>query len=311
MATITTRIDTSTNKDLLKTGTLREIFDNTLKEVPQYYKQMVNDLSTDQIETKDQRLAGFLNASEHVEGQNIEIQSPQVGGQKTYTLRYFGTGFRITRQMNTYNKYALYQRWAKGIAKAQKDAKDVEVHVMFNSPTSASLTCGTGFDGKAIGHVTHTGLRPNSTADNYSNYPNSSLSQAAIETARYYFVTLLNDMGLLMGARPDTLIFEPTLYPLAVELTASPYKAHMAGQTTNVIGDMGLSLFENPRLTSTTAWFMAAAKDGDYDFNCFTGMEPNFIEKDAPDRTQDRMVLTDQDFTYGYGDQRLLYVGKA
>jgi hypothetical protein len=285
MATITTRIDTSTNKDLMKTGTLRDIFDNTLKEVPMYYKQWTNDKSTDQIEIKDQRVAGFLNASEHVEGANIEIQSPQVGGQKTYTQRYFGTGFRITR--------------------------DVEIHVMFNSPTSTSLTAGTGFDGLAIANATHTGLRPNSTADNYSNYPNSSLAQAAIETARYYFVTLLNDMGLLMGARPDTLIFEPTLYPLAVELTASPYKAHMAGQTTNVVGDMGLSLFENPRLTSTTAWFMAAAKDGDYDFNVFTGMEPNFIEKDAPDRTQDRMVLTDQDFTYGWGDPRLLYVGKA
>ena len=308
---ISTRIDISSNKDLMKTGTLRNIFDNTLKEVPMYYKRWVKDDTTDQIYTKDQRLAGFESATEFVEGQNIPVQDPNVGLQKEYTLRYFGTGFRITRQMNTYNKYKLYAKWAKGIAKAQRDAKDIEVHVMFNNPTLTTLTCGTGFDTMEIGATAHTGLLPGSTSDNYDNYPAATLSQTSIETARYYFVTLLNDMGLLMGARPDMLIFEPTLYPLARELTASPWKAHMAGQTTNVVGEMGLELFENPRISTgtTTRWFMAATKDGDYDFHCFTGMEPNFIEKEAPDRTQDRMVLTAQDFTYGWGDPRLIYVG--
>ena len=307
---ISTRFDTTSNTDLMKSGSLRNIFDNTLKEVPMYYDRMVKAKTTDQIETRDQRMAGFESATEFVEGQNIPVQDPNLGEQKNYTLRYFGTGFRITRQMNTYNKYNLYKKWARGIAKAQKDAKDIEIHVMFNSPTSTTLTCGTGFDTKAIGDATHTGLKPGSTADNYSNYPNASLSHSAIEDGRYYFVTLVNDMGLLMGARPDTLIFEPTLYPLARELTASPWKAHMAGETTNVVGEMGMELFENPRLIATSRWFMADFKNEDYDFHCFTGMEPNFIEKEAPDRTQDRMILTAQDFTYGWGDPRLLYVGK-
>jgi hypothetical protein len=38
----TTAKDTSTNQDLYKVGSLRNLFDDTMKSIPQYYKELVN-----------------------------------------------------------------------------------------------------------------------------------------------------------------------------------------------------------------------------------------------------------------------------
>jgi hypothetical protein len=257
-------------------------------------------------------MAGIDTASEIVEGQNIPIRAPVLGITKDYVQRSFGTGFRMTYRMDKFNKYKLWTRWAKSLGKVQAEAKDVEIHVMFNDPDATTLTCGVGFDSLAIAHNTHTGLNPNNTDDNYDNYYNAALSHTALEAARYYFATLVDDMGMHMGARPNKVIYHPYLHFTAVELTGSTMKPHEFSNTTNKpVSSMGLELFENPRLTTTTSWFMADTANDDYDFNVYTSMAPVMHSKDAPDNTWDKSITSQQMFTYGWGDPRLLYVGKG
>jgi len=294
----------------MKTGTLRKIFDTTSREVKLEYPQVTNDLKTDLLVEKDQRLAGLSPASEIVEGENIPLQGPVYGGQKSYTQRYFGTGFRMTWQMDFFNKYKLWQKWAKDLGQVMKETKDTEVAVMFNNMTSTSLTCGTGFDSLAIANDTHTGLLDGSTADNYDNYLNADLSVSSIADARYYFAMLKNDLGVWMGATPTTLVIHPNLYITAKEIFGTEGKPHELSNTINVLPEMGLKIFEYHRLTGTTTWFMIA-KNGNYDFNVFTSKEPDFVEKDAPDNTRDRIITSMQAFTYGWGDPRRLFCGKA
>ncbi len=300
--------DTSTNKDLFKVGTLRNIFDTTMKKEPQFSEELYNVKPTRLLTVRDQQMGGFEPATEHYEGQEIAVQDPATGNQKEYTQRFFGNGFRMTFVADRYNQYNLWTRYAKGVAKSQVTARDVELAVPWNSPASTSLTCGTGFDSKALAYNTHTGLLSGSTADNYDNYLNSALSYSAIESARYYFRTLQNDMGQLLVLNPTHLVYEPTLHPTAVEMTRGQYKAWEDTRTPNWIGDLGLKLYEYPRLTSTTRWYMLAKGDY-YDVNMFVGMRPNFVTKDAPDRTLDKMCLTEQHFTYGWGDPRAVYLG--
>ena len=310
MAIIRTSFDTTTNSDLLKVGTLRKLFDNTARKTQTFYAGMCNDLTTDLEEEKDLRMAGLDTASEIAEGQNIPIRGPALDTTKSYNQRQFGTGFRMTHKMDKFNKYKLYDKQAKSLGKVMKESKDIEIHTMFNSPTSASLDCGTGFDGFAIAYATHTGLNPNNTDDNYSNYLNAALSHSALESGRYYFATLKDDMGLFMGGSANKLIYTPYLHFTAVELTGSEKRPYDATNTTNKpVTSMGLQLFENPRLTGTTAWSLADTTNDDYDFNVFTAMEPKMFSKDAPDNTQDKIVTSLQYFTYGWGDPRLLYVG--
>lgn len=310
---IRSTFDTTTNKDLLKEGGLRKLFDNTIHEAKVFYKDLVNDLKTADEYVRDLRHAGLNGAVELVEGQEIPIQKPVLGTTKTYTQRQFGSGFRMTNRMDIFNKYNLWQKYSKSLAKAMKEAKDVEVHVMFNNLTSAALTCGVGFDTLAIAHDTHTGLLAGSTADNYDNYLNAALSVSALESARYYFKTRKDDMGMYVGGNPTHLVLEPTQFITAKEILGSDLKSHELSNTTNVIKDemTGLRVYEDPRLTSTTTWFMLDKNADDFDFNVFTKQEPDFVTMDAPDTTRDRIATSLMYFTYGFGHQGALYAGKT
>lgn len=307
MATVRTVFDNTTNKDLLK-GTLRKLHDDTVREAKVEYKIVCNDLKAKDIYERDARMAGLQYPSEIVEGQGIPIQTPAMGTTKTYTQRYFATGFRMTFAMDFFNKFNLWKRWTKDLAKVMKEGKDYEIATMFNNMTSTGLTCGTGFDSLAIANDTHTGLNPNTTGDNYDNYLNAALSQSGLESMRYYFATLRDDMGYWMGAKPTHLVIEPTLFFTAKELLGSDNRAHEFSNTINVLPELNLKLFEYHRLTSTTCWF-AIAKDSKYDFNVFTALEPKMFIKDASDDTLDKVALSIQFFTYGWGNPKQLYCG--
>ena len=309
MAIINTRFDNTSNRDLLKEGGLREIFDTTVREAQVFYKPLVNDLTTKDEYVRDLRMAGLGPAVELTEGQNIPTDVPVIGTTKTYTQREFGSGFRMTHRMDKFNKYNLWQRWTKDLGRTMKETKDIEIHVMFNNPTSTSLTCGVGFDTLAIASASHTGLA-DGTGDNYSNYLNADLSYSALDSARYYFKTLKDDKGMLVGGTPTVLVIEPTLWSLANELMRSSDRPHELSNTKNVFQDY-VKIHEDPRLTSTSAWFMLDKKSPYFDFNVFTSEEPTMITKDAPDTTRDRICTSHQMFTYGWGDARACYWGNG
>lgn len=310
MATITTKQDTTANKDLLRGG-LRKIFDNTTGEETVLYPKLVNDLTTDMETERDLRHAGLTTPTEIAEGQRLTFQKPDLGIIKEYSQKVYGTGFRMTFKMNYFNKYGLWARYTKQLAKVMKAGKDIEVHVMFNNLTSTSLGCGVGFDALAIANDTHTGL-PNVTAGQYDNYLNSALAHSSLASARYYFATLKNDKGMWMGAKPDTLVFEPTLWPTVMELFGSDNIAHQLSNTKNVFKNW-ITPFEDARLTSATCWLVLAKKDSNYDFNVFTSMNSKFYvtDQNLADDTLDKKAFAIQMFAYGWGDPRLLYAGKA
>ena len=298
--------DTTTNKDLLK-GQLRKLYDDTDRKAQVFYPLVTNDLTTKDEYERDARLAGLERPIELAEGQNIPTQTPKMGTTKTYTQRQFGTGFRMTFKMDFFNKYRLWEKFTKDLAKQMKEGKDAEIATMFNNFTSTALTCGTGFDTLAIASASHTGLP---TTVTYSNYLNASLSQSGLESMRYYFATLKDDRGYYKGGKPTHLVIEPTLFFTAKELLGSDNKAHEQSNTINILPEMGLKIVEYPRLTSTTCWF-GMAKNDDYDFNVFTSLEPKLFFKDADDDTLDKVALALQMFTYGWGVPKNLYVGKT
>jgi hypothetical protein len=310
MAIVETSFDNTTASDLFIAGRLRKIFDNTTEKVPVFHKELTNTITTKKLKEIDLRLAGLEDAEELAEGQAIPLYTPAIGTEKTYTQRQFGIGFRMTDKMKRFNVHKLWDRWTADIARRQKEAKDAEIHVMFNNLTSTSLTAGVGFDTLAVANDTHTGLA-SGTGDNYDNYANLGLSLAALEAARYYFKTMKNDMGNLRTVTsPLTLVVEPTLYPDAMEFTGSELKPGTANNDLNVIKKFGIKPIENPRLSSTTCWFVIAKQDEDYDFNVFTSMEPDLKIEECYDRTRDMQATSIQYFTYGWGDPRMLYCGK-
>lgn len=307
---ISTRWDVTTGKDLLKDGIIRNLFDNTTKQTEQFYKGLVVEKSVKDEWYRDNRMAGLEEAAELAEGENIPIFAPVLGGSKTYTQRQWGAGVRMTYRMQKFNRIDLWQKMVKQLARIQKIAKDVEVHTIFNSPTSTTLTHGTGFDQLALASDAHTGLLTGATTDNFDNYLNAALSVAAVEAARYYFTTKTNDLGTYMGAKLDTLVYHPNLHVTAQQIFRSDKVPFEQSNTVNVVPEWKVKLIEDPMLTSSTMWFCMNKNSDQYDIQVLTAMEPDLLIMDAPDTTRDRIATSMQFFTQGWGYPGLYYLGK-
>lgn len=300
--TVRLPFDTTTNKDLLKTGSLRKTFDNTLSETKSEYSVLFNDQTTDQFQIRDLRKAGLEEAVKITESQNIPVSAPVLDTVKEYEQDEYGCGFRMSFKYDYFNKYSEWKRYVGDMARLQKYIKETTAAAHLIDPTA-----GTGFDTLCLGNAAHTLL--DAAATEYSNYATAAMSIAAIQSARYYFSTLKNDMGRWMGAVPTVLYFEPTLYFTANEIFKSDLLAHELSNTKNVLPNMKLRLFEYHYLTGTGDWGMAAPQDPNYDLNVITAMEPRIFIKDAPDNTQDKVCTSLQYFTTGWGDPRLIYIG--
>jgi len=303
----TFRWDNTSTKDLAKDGLLRSIFDNTKREAKVFYKEIVNDLTTKDEWEKDLQMAGLGEASPLVEGENIPVQVPTIGGTKTYTQARSGTGFRMTEKAERFHKYGPWKRWTADLARVMKETKDVAIHAMFNSPTSTSYA---GFDSSiALASASHTGLGDGTEGD-YDNYLDAALSVSAMEDVRYYFATLKDDMGGLLTADPTHLVYNPDLHYKAKQITQAEYVPFEQSNTPNIVPDMKLKLYEDPRLTATTAWFVIAKNDK-YDINVLTAQEPDFLVMDAPDTTRDRLATSQQYYAFGFGSARQYFCGNT
>ena len=305
MATIRLAWDTTTNKYLLHKG-LDNLFDNTLREAKVEWKRYLNDEKTDQQFVDDLRMGGLSGMAAVPEGTPLSIQSPVLGGTKRYTQTAYGTGFRITFQMKRFEKIKLVKSLTRKLGIVMAEGKDVEVNKIFNYPT----TVLTGFDGLHLAEDSHTGLLGGSTSDNYDNYLNADLSYSALAAARYYFETLVDDMGMWMGATPTDVMVCPTLQTTAEEIFKSSLVPHELSNTANVLRSLSWKPSVNHRLTATNRWIVLAKDNPNYDLKVITSMEPEITTQDATDYTKDSVVLAYQMFCYGFGDQRLCFVGK-
>ena len=307
MGTLNTNFDTTTNKYIFIKG-LNKVWDSTARKALINWKDFfrAEDAGNRYI-FDDLRYGGFSGMSQVVEGASIPVQDPNLGQTRRYTMKGFGTGFRITYFMKHFNKIELMQKNMASLRLAMDEGKDVEVAKIYNNATAT--TYGAGFDTYQLAYASHPVLKSGGSA--YSNYPNAAMSLSALQDARYYFDTIVDDNGMIMGAQPDTIYYHPILATQVDELFKSDKRPWELSNTQNVLGkQIGWQPKPYYRLTSTTAWGVLAKDNDLFDVKVYTELEPATEVKDAPDTSKDTIVIAYQIFDYGFGDPRMVYVGK-
>jgi hypothetical protein len=303
MATLTT-FDASTNKDLFKT-ILLDLFDNTTGKALVEWKSMFKEVKTKDDYERSMRIAGMEYPGALGEGEPISMMDPTYGGTKEWSVVAYGGGFRVSDRLRRFNKYNLYEKWSKNLAKNMDEVKDVTVANLWNSATAT--TYASGYDSLALAHNTHTCLDAASTS--YDNYGAVALSHTALKSALQYFDYMYNDMGQIMVATPSQLNVNYALRFTANEILRSDKVAHQLDNTKNVLPDLKVNVYH--RYTSTTAWSLTANNNEDYDVKVFTAMSPDREVHDAFDDTRDVVMTSLQYFTYGFGDPRMVYIGNV
>ena len=304
MATVRLNWDTTPNLDAVRGG-IRNVFDSTGGAALVESGEMYNMVTTGDYINRDLRRAGLDYGGEVAEGVQIPIQDPKFGQKLDYTQAKFGTGFRITYEMKKYNKIDEMKALTASLKKVQLEMKDVELAKLWNSPTATY----TGFTGGYLGSASQTTLDQASTG--YDNLGSEALGTTALQNALYYFDTAIDDQGNASPKIPTMLAFQPTLQWTAYELFKSANMPHELSNTINSYKAWDMKLFNYHRLIAATKWFMLAKQDDGFDVNCFTASSPDFEFEGPFDTTRDTLVTSIQDFQFGFGDPRCVYVGNT
>ena len=301
--------DSTTNKDLLKTG-IRAYFDNTDTKATIDWPNVFRSVKVDQFEVRDVRFAGLGAMSETGDGTPAVLETPVMGTVKNYQQVKYTNGFRVTDMMQKYNKFDAVKRWTRHLKKTMQEGKDKEVFKVYNY--ASATTYAAGFDTLALASASHTCLYD--TDITYSNYLNADLTTAGFESAmKYFYNGIKDDRGEILPSTPKKLMVNPTLLVKAYQITGAdkkPFEQSNTKYDVNSYFGYNVSPFCTIRLTSTTSWFLLG-DNGDEDFGptVFTGLEPDLKTEDTFDRTGDVAVYSAQHFDYGFGPCHLVYVG--
>jgi len=307
MAIIRTDWDTSTGKETLR-NVVRMTYDTTARETLSEWKELFKDEKTELYQETIQRIAGLGAMSSTAEGSNYNIETPKYGSTKTFTQTKFTNGFRITEEMQKFNKINLMKTLTSSLAQTMAEGKDLELAKVWNNTTAT--TYASGFDTQAIGSASHTTLDDAGTT--YDNLISGDLTVANLESALAYFDAVYDDQGNIFVHTPRKLVVNKNLRMRAYKLLNSTGQYDEMSNTINAFKSLNLTTFVYHRISSSTAWFVLGDKaHKSYGPVVFTSQEPELRQKDAPDATRDLLVTSGQLFTYGCPDPRLIVVGNV
>jgi hypothetical protein len=302
MATLTTGTFTNSAKDVF-TNVVKDKFNNTAREAVLEAKSLYKMLDTNKLFERTAQWAGLPRGIEIAEGGEIPIYSPLMGNTKDYTVSTYGLGFRVSKLFKMTEQWGVVNDLTTNLKMNQLELKESELAKLWNSPTATY----TGYGGTLhLGEASQTCL----DGSTYDNLLSAALSITALESALYYFNKLKDDQGNTMFAKPDTLYFEPTLYPTVTEILKSDGKWDEMSNTTNIWKGFATP-FMYHYLTSTTAWGLVAKNHRNYDVRCYTLSEPDVVTQDSPDNARDSIVTSWQAFSWGFGHPGLVCVGNV
>lgn len=178
-------------------------------------------------------LHGVDGVEEVTEGQDLPLVNSDEGDTITYTQRYFGARFAVTKQMRKFDLYDQIESLARSVTtrswdKVEQSFADVLLYGWSTSYTDVfgGTTTSTGPDGLALFNASHTnGVSTSSQtfsniiSDGTSNNP--ALSRAALVNVRKQGLTYKDPAGIIRPVNIDTLLVAPSNEDLAHRLIES------------------------------------------------------------------------------------------
>jgi hypothetical protein len=185
-------------------------------------------------------------------------------------------GFAITEEAMEDNLYdSLSARYTKALARAMAHTKQVKSVVPLNNGFTAAYQGGDGVNlFTAVGDgITGGGGHPLVGGGYNSNRPATAvdLNETSLEAAVIQIGKWTDERGLMIAARPQTLVIPPDLQFVATRVMKSELRPGTADNDINAVRSMGIlpnGTVVNHYLTDVDAWFLLTdIPDGMKHFN--------------------------------------------
>ena len=281
--------------------------------VNRWYGKAYNDYGTEYDKIFDVRkstrnfeedvgVSSFGLAIQKPEGSPIQYDSERQGFISRYQHVVFALGFIVTREVMDDDLYDIVgQRKAQGLARSIRQTKEIFAANVFNRAFNGAYVGGNG--SPMIGNA-----QANVKGGTFSNTlaTAADLSEAAVEQAWIDIGGFTDDAGLLIAARPKTLVIPRQLEFEAARIFKSDLRVGTNNNDINAIKEMGrgFNIVVNHYLTDPDAWFLLTdVPNGPTFFERRPdefGMENDFDTENAKFKATSR-------YSVGWSDPRGIY----
>jgi hypothetical protein len=281
---------------------LNSIYGKAYDDYPTEWEKLFEKNTSDKAYEEDLGISSFGLASVKNEGAPITYDVERQGFTSRYNHVVYALGFIITREIYEDDQYAkVGAQKAKALARSMRQTKEIVAANIYNRATSGSYL---GADGVALLSTAH----PNVSGGTFSNRlsVDSDLSEAALEQAVIDIAGFRDDRGLLIAAKPRSLVIPYTLQFEAKRILGADGRVGTDLNDPNAIKDMGIftNVVTNHYLTDVDAWFVLTnVNDG---LKYFERRGDQF-EMDNDFDTENAKFKATARYSFGWSDPRAIY----
>lgn len=237
--------------DLLRPE-LHKIFDDSYQEIPQVFPSIFNVESSEKATERDSGVSGFGLLTETGEDSPITYEDPVQMYDQVYDHLKYTKGFRVTDELVEDDQWRIIRSKPQALGRAARRTEENLAATIFdNTFTSTQL----GGDGQELASTVHPRSDGGATQSNASA-TGVTLTYDNLETAEVAMRGQLDDKGMKIAVKPDTLLVPPALRREALTITKS---VAIPGS-----GDNDVNIFQGTLKVidwdyldgSTTAWFL-------------------------------------------------------
>ena len=219
------------------------------------HKEIYETESSERSFEEETKLSGFSAAPVKNEGSAIAYDNAQEVFTARYTHETIALGFSLTEEAIEDNLYdSLSKRYTKALARAMAYTKQVKAAAILNNGFDANYPGG---DGKPLFATDH----PLVSGGVNSNEPSTAadLNETSLEAAVIQIAQWTDERGLLIAAKPKTLIIPTALQFVATRLLETELRVATADNDINALKNNGSipgGYKVNHWLTDSDAWFL-------------------------------------------------------
>ena len=282
---------------------LNAIYGKAYNDYPQEWDKLFEMNKSDRAYEEDVGLSSFGLASVKNEGAPITYDSERQGFTSRYNHVVYALGFMITREIYEDDQYGkVGSQKAKGLARSMRQTKEIVGANVYNRAFAGSGFLGG--DGKTLIAADH----PNVAGGTFSNVIGTAadLSEAALEQAVIDIAGFRDDRGLLIAAKPRSLVIPYQQQFEAKRILGADGRVGTDLNDPNVLKDLGIfsSVITNHYLTDADAWFILTdVNDGLKYFE----RRGDAFEMDNDFDTENAKFKATARYSFGWSDPRGVY----
>lgn len=280
-------------------------FGNQYKDIAKPFEAYFQMENSDKAYEEVAEAYGFGLAAVKGEGASIQYDTDGEGYKTRFTNVTYGLGYIVTREAIEDNQYReISTRRSAELARSMAATKCIVHANVLNRGFSGSYNGGDGVPLFSASHPTISGTQSNllTAAD---------LSEAGLEAAATAIMTMKNARGIVINAKPKTLVIHPSEWANATRILQSDMQSGAASDSTNTNNVNALKVkgivdqvVMDPYLTNIDAWYLTT--DIPYGLTCFTRRAMEFKQDNDFDTENAKAKATER-YATGWADWRGIF----